>query len=155
MKIETRPRISIPCLKKLPLTVGCARIVLLLTIHLPEYGGRNPDVNDFGRKNGLRLRHLKSAPEISWNFARQAKWDLYPQNLMSEYHIRYGGYGGIGYYLVAESHIALFIDGNQKSGNTSRRERSDPRARSWQLSFRFRFVTWRPNTNTQPPFRRV
>jgi integrase len=23
------------------------------------------------------------------------KWDLYPQNLMSEYHIRYGGYGGI------------------------------------------------------------
>jgi TnpA family transposase len=25
------------------------------------------------------------------------KWDLYPQNLMSEYHIRYGGYGGIGY----------------------------------------------------------
>jgi hypothetical protein len=26
------------------------------------------------------------------------KWDLYPQNLMSEYHIRYGGYGGIGYY---------------------------------------------------------
>jgi hypothetical protein len=22
------------------------------------------------------------------------KWDLYPQNLMSEYHIRYRGYGG-------------------------------------------------------------
>lgn len=36
------------------------------------------------------------------------KWDLYPQNLMSEYHIRYGGYGGIGYYLVADSYIALF-----------------------------------------------
>jgi TnpA family transposase len=33
---------------------------------------------------------------------------LYPQNLMSEYHIRYGGYGGIGYYLVADSYIALF-----------------------------------------------
>jgi Tn3 transposase DDE domain len=31
-----------------------------------------------------------------------------PQNLMSEYHIRYGGYGGIGYYLVADSYIALF-----------------------------------------------
>lgn len=27
---------------------------------------------------------------------------------MSEYHIRYGGYGGIGYYLVADSYIALF-----------------------------------------------
>jgi TnpA family transposase len=36
------------------------------------------------------------------------RWDLYPQNLMSEYHIRYGGYGGIGYYLVADSYIALF-----------------------------------------------
>jgi Tn3 transposase DDE domain len=35
------------------------------------------------------------------------KWELYPQNLMSEYHIRYGGYGGIGYYLVADSYIAL------------------------------------------------
>jgi hypothetical protein len=33
------------------------------------------------------------------------KWDLYPQNLMSEYHIRYGGYGGIGYYLVADSYM--------------------------------------------------
>jgi len=31
------------------------------------------------------------------------KWDLYPQNLMSEYHILYGGYGGIGYYLVTDS----------------------------------------------------
>lgn len=35
------------------------------------------------------------------------KWDLYPQNLMSQYHIRYGGYGGIGYYLVADNYIAL------------------------------------------------
>jgi TnpA family transposase len=35
------------------------------------------------------------------------KWDLYPHNLMSEYHIRYGGYGGIGYYLVADNYIAL------------------------------------------------
>ncbi len=35
------------------------------------------------------------------------KWDLYPQNLMSEYHIHYGGYGGIGYYLLADSYIAL------------------------------------------------
>jgi len=34
------------------------------------------------------------------------KWDLYPQNLMSEYHIRYGGYGGIGYYMVSDSYMA-------------------------------------------------
>ena len=26
---------------------------------------------------------------------------------MSEYHIRYGGYGGIGYYMVSDSYIAL------------------------------------------------
>lgn len=36
------------------------------------------------------------------------QWELHPQNLMSEYHIRYGGYGGIGYYLVSDSYIALF-----------------------------------------------
>lgn len=36
------------------------------------------------------------------------KWELYPQNVMSEYHIRYGGYGGIGYYLVSDSYIALY-----------------------------------------------
>lgn len=47
-----------------------------------------------------------------WGRGRSAsadgmKWDLYPHNLMSEYHIRYGGYGGIGYYLVADNYIAL------------------------------------------------
>lgn len=36
------------------------------------------------------------------------KWSLYEKNLMSEYHIRYGGYGGIGYYHVSDKYIALF-----------------------------------------------
>jgi len=36
------------------------------------------------------------------------KWNLYEQNLISEYHIRYGGYGGIGYYHVSDKLIALF-----------------------------------------------
>jgi TnpA family transposase len=36
------------------------------------------------------------------------KWDLYEQNLLSEYHIRYGGYGGIGYYHISDKYIALF-----------------------------------------------
>jgi TnpA family transposase len=36
------------------------------------------------------------------------KWNLYEQNLLSEYHIRYGGYGGIGYYHVSDQYIALF-----------------------------------------------
>ncbi|MBK1724955.1 transposase [Thiocystis violacea] len=36
------------------------------------------------------------------------KWALYEQNLLSEYHLRYGGYGGIGYYHVSDTYIALF-----------------------------------------------
>ncbi len=36
------------------------------------------------------------------------KWDIYENNLLSEYHIRHGGYGGIGYYHVSDNYIALF-----------------------------------------------
>ncbi|WP_148715761.1 Tn3 family transposase [Chitinolyticbacter meiyuanensis] len=36
------------------------------------------------------------------------KWSVYEENLLSEYHIRYGGYGGIGYYHVSDKYIALF-----------------------------------------------
>ncbi len=36
------------------------------------------------------------------------KWDIYEQNLLAEYHIRYGGYGGIAYYHVSDTYIALF-----------------------------------------------
>ncbi len=36
------------------------------------------------------------------------KWDLYEQNLLSEYHISYGGYGGVVYYHVSDMYIALF-----------------------------------------------
>lgn len=48
-----------------------------------------------------------------WGTGRHAaadgtKWNLYEQNLLSEYHIRYGGYGGIGYYHVSDTYIALF-----------------------------------------------
>lgn len=35
------------------------------------------------------------------------QWELYENNL-TERHIRYGGYGGIGYYHVAGDYIALF-----------------------------------------------
>lgn len=35
-------------------------------------------------------------------------WDVYEQNLLCEYHIRYGGWGGIGYYHVSDRYIALF-----------------------------------------------
>lgn len=36
------------------------------------------------------------------------QWDVYQGNLLTEYHIRYGGYGGIGYYHVSDTYIALF-----------------------------------------------
>jgi TnpA family transposase len=36
------------------------------------------------------------------------KWDLYENNLLSEYYIRYGGWGGVAYYHVSETYIALF-----------------------------------------------
>jgi hypothetical protein len=36
------------------------------------------------------------------------KWNVHPESLKTSYHIRYGGYGGIGYYLVSDTYIALF-----------------------------------------------
>ena len=30
------------------------------------------------------------------------------ENLLSEYHIRYGGYGGIAYHHVSDTYVALF-----------------------------------------------
>ena len=35
-------------------------------------------------------------------------FNIYEQNLLSEYHIRYGGYGALGYYHVSDKYIALF-----------------------------------------------
>jgi len=37
-----------------------------------------------------------------------SKFAIYENNLMSEYHIRYGGYGGIAYHHVSDTYIALF-----------------------------------------------
>lgn len=36
------------------------------------------------------------------------QFDLYENNLLAEQHIRYGGYGGIAYYHVSDTYIALF-----------------------------------------------
>ncbi len=48
-----------------------------------------------------------------WGDAKRAaadgtQWNLYENNLLSERHIRYGGYGGIAYYHVSDAYIALF-----------------------------------------------
>lgn len=34
--------------------------------------------------------------------------DLYPNNLVSSYHIRYGAYGGIAYHVVSALYVALY-----------------------------------------------
>ena len=36
------------------------------------------------------------------------KYDLYDQNLLASYHIRYGGSGGIAYHHVSDTYVALF-----------------------------------------------
>ena len=36
------------------------------------------------------------------------QWNVYENNLLSERHIRYGGYGGVAYYHVSDNYIALF-----------------------------------------------
>jgi TnpA family transposase len=56
--------------------------------------------------------HELPLPKL-WGLGKTAsadgtKWDLFTENLMAEYHIRYGGYGGIGYYLVSDCYIALY-----------------------------------------------
>ena len=56
--------------------------------------------------------HQFKLPKI-WGEGKTAaadgtKYDMYDQNLMAEYHIRYGGYGGIAYHHVADNYVALF-----------------------------------------------
>jgi TnpA family transposase len=50
-------------------------------------------------------RHWGTGERVA---ADGTKWSVYENNLLSEYHIRYGGYGGIGYYHVSDTYIALF-----------------------------------------------
>jgi hypothetical protein len=77
----------------------------------------------FGPSSGLQTKlkrtrdmivnaYGRSPLQSPWSTGQSAsadgmKRDPYPQNLMAEYHIRYGGDRGVGYYLVAGNHIAL------------------------------------------------
>ncbi|GAC1490146.1 MAG: Tn3 family transposase [Chamaesiphon sp.] len=50
---------------------------------------------------------------LVWGTGKKAaadgsKFEIYENNLHSEYHIRYGGYGGIAYHHVSDKYIALF-----------------------------------------------
>ena len=79
----------------------------------------------FIHRRHISLNHLNSAledvinsyhkltlPKL-WGDSKIAavdgtKFDLYENNLFAEYHIRYGGYGGIAYHHVSDHYIALF-----------------------------------------------
>ena len=74
--------------------------------HIDEYKLLKANVHIINQYNRFAL------PK-TWGSGKSAsadgtKWDLYEQNLLSEYHIRYGGWGGIGYYHVSDTYIALF-----------------------------------------------
>lgn len=56
--------------------------------------------------------HAFELPKV-WGDGKSAaadgtKFDMFDQNLLAEYHIRYGGYGGIAYHHVADNYVALF-----------------------------------------------
>ncbi|GAC1554085.1 MAG: Tn3 family transposase [Herpetosiphon sp.] len=58
--------------------------------------------------------HRCSLPRL-WGSLQHAsidgtKWEVYEQNLLSERHIRYGGYGGIALYLLSGTYIALMAN---------------------------------------------
>ncbi len=74
--------------------------------HISLKGLNNALVDIINRYNVMDL--TKFWGEGSSAAADGTKYDLYEQNLVSEYHIRYGGYGGIAYHHVADSYIALF-----------------------------------------------
>lgn len=63
-------------------------------------------------KDIINVYHQLALPKL-WGDSQIAaadgtKFDLYEENLFAEYHIRYGGYGGIAYHHVSDRYIALF-----------------------------------------------
>lgn len=74
--------------------------------HITEQKLLDANVNVINRYNRFMLPKLWGSGQRA--SADGTKWDIYEQNLLSEYHIRYGGWGGIGYYHVSDTYIALF-----------------------------------------------
>ncbi|MDQ3830505.1 MAG: transposase [Candidatus Tectomicrobia bacterium] len=74
--------------------------------HINEQKLLDAIVGVINRYNRFRLPKLWGSGQRA--AADGTKWDVYEQNLLSEYHIRYGGWGGIGYYHVSDTDIALF-----------------------------------------------
>jgi TnpA family transposase/antitoxin (DNA-binding transcriptional repressor) of toxin-antitoxin stability system len=87
----------------------------LVTSHMLSYTNRRhvdtPKLEAAVREiinayNGLTLPKCWGGGKTA--AADGSQFKVYENNLFSEYHIRYGGYGGIGYYHVSDTYIALF-----------------------------------------------
>jgi TnpA family transposase len=74
--------------------------------HVTEQNLLDVNVEVINAYNRFKLPKLWGSGKSA--AADGTKWDVYEQNLLSEYHIRYGGWGGIGYYHVSDTYIALF-----------------------------------------------
>ncbi|HEX9868214.1 MAG TPA: transposase, partial [Candidatus Tectomicrobia bacterium] len=74
--------------------------------HIIEQNLLDANVAVINRYNRFMLPKLWGSGQRA--AADGTKWDVYAHNLLSEYHIRYGGWGGIGYYHVSDTYIALF-----------------------------------------------
>ena len=82
------------------------QVAYLNQYHITEQKLLDANVGVINRYNRFMLpKHWGSGPRAA---ADGTKWDIYEHNLLSEYHIRYGGWGGIGYYHVSDTYIALF-----------------------------------------------
>ncbi|MDQ0175423.1 TnpA family transposase [Bacillus chungangensis] len=86
-----------------------------VSLHMISFVNRrhiNTAKIDAAIRDILNQYNLFSLPKL-WGSGKSAaadgtKHDLYEENLLSEYHIRYGGYGGITYHHVSDTYIALF-----------------------------------------------
>lgn len=67
---------------------------------------------DAAREDLLNRYHRFTLPRFWGDGSRVSadgtKYEMSEQNLKAEYHIRYGGYGGIAYYHVSDLYVALF-----------------------------------------------
>jgi TnpA family transposase len=74
--------------------------------HITEQKLLDANVSVINRYNRFMLPKLWGSGQRA--AADGTKWDVYEHNLLSEYHLRYGGWGGLGYYHISDTYIALF-----------------------------------------------
>lgn len=82
------------------------QISLINQHHVTETKIENAIVQIINAYNSLQLPKYWGSGKVAATDGTQI--DLYTHNLFAEGHIRYGGYGGLGYNLVSDKYIVLF-----------------------------------------------